>query len=220
MKEISISVKLTVIAIITLTLTGAAVQPPSPQPVQSYGDANVVTIHRLDEHVRLYCDIADFPPVVGQNIPVCVKGLKAAANPQDNLKLLMFLNDLFLSKDGKPEKIILKNIQRGEQFCLVADIEVDGKDLCDLLIEKKLAQKVIEVPHPPTTSSSTLPQGQNGTGNTPATDTQYIAAKSSKVYHRSTCPHAARIDAAKAVTFTTRDEAEKTGRRPCKTCKP
>lgn len=211
--------KLALTAVVALTITGTAAQPPNPNPVQSYGDAHVATIHRLDEHVRVYCDIADFPPIVGQNIPVCIKGLKPAAKPQDNLKLLMFLNDLFLSKDSKPQKIILKNIQRGEQFCLVADIEVDGKDLCDLLVEKKLAQKVIEVPQPKAQTTNTLPQGQ--TSNAPvAADTQYIASKLSKVYHLPTCPHAARMDTAKAVTFTTRDEAEKTGRRPCKTCKP
>ena len=219
MKENSILVKLTLTAIIALTLTSVAVEPSKPDPVQSYGNATVSTVHRLDEHVRLYCDIADFPPVIGQHIPVCIKGLKPAANPQDNLKLLMFLNDLFLSKNEAPEKILLKDIQRGQQFCLVADIEVDGKDLCDLLVEKKLAQKVIEVPQPKTPTANAVTQGQ--TNDAPASaDTHYLSSKSSKVYHRSACPHAARMDTSKAVTFATREDAEKTGRRPCKTCKP
>ena len=114
----------------------------------------------------------------------------------------------------------MKDIQRGEQFCLVADIDVDGKDLCDLLVEKKLAQKIIEVPQQidSATNASSQPPAPNG--SSPAAGTQCIASKSSKVYHRSTCPHAARMDAAKAITFATREEAEKTGRRPCKTCKP
>lgn len=206
--------KLTSLTVIAFCIIAGTSPKPTPTPIESYGNAHVITIHRLDEHVRLYCDIADFPPIIGHNMPVCIKGLKPAANPQDNLKLLMFLNDLFLSKNDTPEKILLKDIQRGQQFCLVADIEVDGKDLCDLLVEKKLAQKVIEVPQP-----KALPQDR--TNNPPAAaDTHYIASKSSKVYHRSTCPHAARMDTSKAVTFATREDAEKTGRRPCKTCKP
>ena len=203
--------KLASLAVFTLCIGITANQQPTPKPVESYGNAKVKTIHRLDEHVRLYCDISDFPPIIGQNIPVCIKALKPADNAKDNLKLLMYLNDLLLSKKNKPKQIILQNIQRGEQFCLVADIEVDGKNLCDLLIEQKLAEKVIEVPQPEKTNSDS-PAVRN--------ESAYIATKSSKVFHRSSCPHTKRIDAAKAVTFSSREDAEKTGRRPCKTCKP
>jgi hypothetical protein len=183
----------------------------TPPPVESYGEAKVSSVLRLDEHVRLYCDISELPPVIGQNIPVCIKGLKPAADARDNLKLLMFLNDLLLSKNSKPKMILLKDIQRGQQFCLVADIEVDGQNLCDLLIEKNLAQKVIEVPQSEKTDLDS-PAAVNESG--------YIATKSSKVFHRGSCPHAKRMDTAKAVTFSSREDAEKTGRRACKTCKP
>lgn len=213
--------KLTSLIVIIFCITATPNPKSAPTVIELYGNAKVSTVHRLDEHVRLYCDISDFPPIIGQDIPVCIKGLKPAANPQDNLKLLMFLNDLFLSKNDKPEKIMLKNIQRGEQFCLVADIEIDGQDLCDLLIEKKLAQKVIEVSQPKNPASNAPPQNQTRTNSAPAAaDAQYIASKSSKIYHRSTCTHAKRMDTSKSVTFTTRDAAESTGRRPCKTCKP
>jgi hypothetical protein len=183
----------------------------TPPPIESYGDAKVSSVLRLDEHVRLYCDISELPPVIGQNIPVCINGLKPAADAKDNLKLLMFLNDLLLSKNSKSKMILLKDIQRGEQFCLVANIEVDGQNLCDLLVEKNLAQKVIEVPQSEKTGSHFSP-APNESG--------YIASKSSKVYHRSSCSHAKRMDVAKAVTFSSREDAEKTDRRACKTCKP
>ena len=211
MKENNILVKLATTIIITLAIIGTAVESSIPEPVQSFGNANVTTVHRLDEHVNIYCDIAEFPAVIGENIPVRIDGLKTAADAKSNLKLLMFLNDLLLSKNSKPKQVLLKNIQRGERFCLVAEIEVDGQNLCDLLVEKKLAQKVIEV-----SQSQTTTKGPE----TAAADAQYIAAKSSKVYHRSTCPHVKRMDHAKAVTFASSDSAEQTGRRPCKTCNP
>ena len=210
-KKNGILLKLTLTAIIALTITGTASRQSKSEPVQSYGNAEVSAVLRLDEHVRIYCDIAELPPVIGHNIPVRINGLKPADNAKGNLKLLMFLNDLLLSKKSEPKQIVLKDIRRGEQFCLVADIEVDGQDLCGLLIKKELAQKVVEVsPSEKTNSSSAPAANENG----------LIASKSSKVYHRSSCQHAKRLDAAKAVKFSSRETAEKTGRRPCKTCKP
>ena len=211
MKKRSTLLKLTLTAIVAIAIVAAASQKITSKKIESYGDAKVESVLRLDEHVQIFCDIAGFPPIIGQNIPVCVNGLKPADNAKDNLKLLMFLNDLFLSKNSKPKQIVLKDIQRGKEFCLVANIEVDGQDLCDLLIEKKLAEKVIEVaPSKKADSDSTPAANENG----------YIAGKSSNVYHRWSCSHAKRMDAAKAVKFSSRQAAEKTGRRACKTCKP
>jgi hypothetical protein len=163
--------------------------------------------------------------VIGEDIPVCINALKPAVNAQDNLKLLMFLNDLFLSENNTPENIVLKNIRRGSQFCLIADIQIDGQDLGDLLVEKGLARKLIQVPE------------QSATGNTPAMRTtttkktnetsipsgdaigEYIASKSSKVFHRDTCSHVKRMDMSKTIAFSTQATAAESGRRPCKTCK-
>ncbi|MCI0498452.1 MAG: hypothetical protein L0Y36_02050 [Planctomycetales bacterium] len=196
-------------------------QTPLPPPAVSYGDAEVAAVLRLDENVTLFCDIADFPPVIGKNMPVQIKGLKPAPNAQDNLKLLVFLNEMFFSKDAKPQKIILRKIQRGDRFCFVADVEVDGKDLCDLLVEKKLAQEVIEVPSAPNVQPANPgTDGQTPTNQPAAPSGAYIAAKSSKVFHRADCSHVKRMDASKAITFTTRQDAEAAGRRPCKTCNP
>jgi hypothetical protein len=211
MEKKRILLQLTLTAIVSMVIIGIAAEQTKLEFVQSYGDAEVSSVLRLDKHVRLYCNIADLPPIIGQNIPVRINGLKSAENTEDNLELLMFLNDLFLSKKSKPDQIILKDIRRGKEFCLIANIEVDGRDLCEMLIEKKLAQKVIEISQSEKTeSSSSSTISQNG----------YIASKSSKVFHRADCPHAKRMDAAKAVIFSSREDAEKTGRRPCKTCKP
>ena len=66
--------KLALTIVITLTITGAAVQSSTPEPAQSYGNAMVTAVHGLDKQARLYCDIADYPPLIGQNNPVCIKG--------------------------------------------------------------------------------------------------------------------------------------------------
>ena len=48
---------------------------------------------------------------------------------------------------------------------------------------------------------------------------EYVATKTSQVFHKSDCPMAARIAEKNKIAFTTRVEASQ-GRRPCKVCKP
>jgi cbb3-type cytochrome oxidase cytochrome c subunit len=48
----------------------------------------------------------------------------------------------------------------------------------------------------------------------------YVASSERDIYHRPTCRWAQKISAANLVGYNTREEAEKSGRRPCKVCKP
>jgi hypothetical protein len=49
---------------------------------------------------------------------------------------------------------------------------------------------------------------------------RYVASKSSKVFHKSTCTWANRIASENLVHYKTRDDAINDGKRPCKTCNP
>lgn len=51
-------------------------------------------------------------------------------------------------------------------------------------------------------------------------ETCYTASIKSKVFHSSGCPHVKKIIESNKVIFSTREEAVKSGRRPCKKCKP
>lgn len=48
----------------------------------------------------------------------------------------------------------------------------------------------------------------------------YVAAKSSKVFHRTTCRFVAKIHPQNMVWYSTAAEASADGHRPCKVCKP
>jgi hypothetical protein len=48
----------------------------------------------------------------------------------------------------------------------------------------------------------------------------YVASKNSNVFHRPDCPSAGRISPDNLVGFTSRADAVKSGRRPCRRCKP
>ncbi len=49
---------------------------------------------------------------------------------------------------------------------------------------------------------------------------KYVASKTSKFFHRSNCGHAKRISSKNLIGFKSGEEAIKSGRRHCKSCKP
>ncbi|MFA5553941.1 MAG: Ada metal-binding domain-containing protein [Phycisphaerae bacterium] len=49
---------------------------------------------------------------------------------------------------------------------------------------------------------------------------EFISSKNSPVFHRSSCSSAARISSDNLITYKTAEEAVKSGKRPCKMCKP
>jgi len=48
----------------------------------------------------------------------------------------------------------------------------------------------------------------------------YVASAQREVFHKPSCRWAKKISRSNLIVFKTRDEAIKSGRRPCKVCKP
>ena len=48
----------------------------------------------------------------------------------------------------------------------------------------------------------------------------YVASKNSEVFHRTTCELAAKIAPKNLVTYTSRNEAVRAGKKPCSECRP
>ena len=53
-----------------------------------------------------------------------------------------------------------------------------------------------------------------------AAEYNYVASKNSGVFHKSSCRWAQNISEENLVTYNSRDEAIKAGKRPCKSCNP
>ena len=49
---------------------------------------------------------------------------------------------------------------------------------------------------------------------------KYVASKNSKVFHRPDCKWAKKISSKNLIGFRSREEAVKSGRRPCRSCEP
>jgi micrococcal nuclease len=199
-------------------ILSATDSPAVVEATGTYGNASVSKILRIDQTCTIFCDIKDFPAIIGKDMPVKINGLKTANAVEYNLKIQKFLNELLLTKMDTPKKVTLKNIRRGEMFCFLADIEIDGKDVCDLLVANGLAQRIIEVKTPKPPQAAIQQASQINARQAPRYP--YMASKTSKIFHRVDCSHAKRIDAAKAIYFSSRQEAVRTGRQPCKTCNP
>lgn len=204
--------------------------PPHGDPIEpaaiTYGNAAIEHIHSIESNYAFICDIDNFPPVIGSRIPVFLRGLESPVEPI-NPDLRSFLEEVLLNRANEPNspRILLKDLQRGPAFCLIADIEVDGVDLGSLLVEKGLVKRIFRVPDT-SDAPAIVPAVQvrpTAAQVRPAVseDTSlYVASKTGKVYHRSDCYHVKRISEEKKVTFSSRQTAEASGRRPCKTCSP
>lgn len=71
------------------------------------------------------------------------------------------------------------------------------------------------------TASSKIPGKQDETDvNSAVSEHKYVASKSSSVFHKPECRWAKNISEGNLVSYTSKDEAIKAGKRPCKTCNP
>ena len=108
---------------------------------------------------------------------------------------------------------------------VINEVDPRGGSLALLLIKKGMGPHRVsqETLNKVTSENKAEPGTVRKTGNsaTPGeNDLFWVASKSSKVFHKSTCRFAATIAEKNKVTFVSRDAAAQTGRRPCKTCGP
>ena len=200
------------------------------QPPKTYGSVIVDKVLNVNDGFTIRCDIKQWPPVIGRNIPVRINAVQAPSNPAGNDETIKKLNSetrsFIQTTLAKAKVIILRNIKRGRTFCLVADVVVDSNSLADLLIQKGLAKRMVGTDIPeekiPGTISSVAPGDSAEENQTaePQTEALYIASKNSRVFHYHTCRSAKTISPENIVKFDSRDQSLQTGRRPCRICKP
>lgn len=202
--------------------------------LRNYGGAVVEKFLEADGLYAFRCNIKDWPPIIGQDIPVMIKNIEPPSIVKDqkspNIFFELQVKKFLEAKLFEAKSIKMERIQRGYNFCLVADVIVDGKSLARLLIENDLA-KLSAGPETDNKARQNrrtkIPQTtalQDRTTTTPTKKQQqitgaFVASKNGKVFHKASCYHVKRISSENIVRFTTRDEAART-RRPCKTCSP
>jgi len=196
---------------------------------KTYGDVEVERVIKVYEDYAVDCDIKDWPEIIGSDIKVMIKGVEppeivlsgGKPNTFFKLQLKKFMQKAF----DDAENIKLENIERAETFALKANIVLDEKNLTDLLIEAGLAR--IQVPGDMTQKTPDKVEAETARPVIKEQPKQIVkikellvASKNSKVYHRASCGSAKRITQDNLVSFSSRQHAEQTGRRPCKNCRP
>ena len=179
---------------------------------KTYGTATVKKINRIGAMYSFSCDVVGWPAIIGDDIPVHIAGVVlpeivaegGEPNKYFQSKLKQRLKTI-LTASGKTSRIELKQIKRADTFGLIAEVTVDSNSIADILISEGLGRKADDLQKPQDNAVEKQP---------------LLASKGSKVFHKSTCRHAKSMDPAKTLTFTNSQQAIKSGRRACKTCKP
>lgn len=110
---------------------------------QRYGSVRVTTVLRVNDGDTFYCNVNHFHPLLGNNIGIRLRGLNC---PEMSSKIPAVqkravearLELVHLLHNAKV--IMLVNPQRGKYFRIIADVEIDGKSVGTILLEKKLAR--------------------------------------------------------------------------------
>lgn len=204
---------------------------------KTYGSAVVEKVNTVEAGYIFFCDVKDWPEVIGTNIRVKVDRLVPPAivtkegkpNTFFDLQTKKFIGAVF----SKANTITLNNIKRAETFGIIAEVVVDSNSLAELLIENGLARlcsdkemvkkKEQNRKRPSGTGFATSRKAKKDKRRTQPVKKEgagWTASKNGKVFHRSDCSFNKRISPENFITFDSREQALQTGRRPCKTCRP
>ncbi len=112
---------------------------------QEDGDTIVVSeIVRVYDGDTFYCNIHQWPKILGENIGIRVNGIdtpEMRGSPPEVKELAKKAKAIVFDCLTNADEVVLKNIKRGKYFRVVADVEFDGKDLATELIKAGLAKR-------------------------------------------------------------------------------
>lgn len=108
-----------------------------------YGKVRVSKVMSIYDGDTFKVTISSWPSIAGDNVGVRVKGIDCPEMRDDDPKVKELAQQAkqYTVKRLREGKIIwLKNIQRDKYFRILADVEIDGKELGKELLEKSLAK--------------------------------------------------------------------------------
>jgi endonuclease YncB( thermonuclease family) len=118
--------------------------PPALAANYVQPDMQITSIASIYDGDTIHVNISNWPPIVGQNIGVRIRGIDTPemhdSRPDIKAKALAARTYVVKRLTGK-HVIILRNIGRDKYFRLLANVEVDGRDLSKDLLAAGLARK-------------------------------------------------------------------------------
>ena len=109
----------------------------------SQPDTRITSIASIYDGDTIHVNIDNWPPIVGRNIGVRIRGIDTPemndSRPKIRLKADEARNYVIKQLNGN-HVIILRHIGRDKYFRLLANVEIDGRDLSADLLKKGLAK--------------------------------------------------------------------------------
>ena len=108
-----------------------------------YGDLVVEKYISAYDGDTFRVDVAEIHPLIGRNMPIRLRGVdtpEIRGKCDQEKALAIKARDFVRELLANAETIVLKNIDRGKYFRIVADVSVDGVDLGSTLIENGLGR--------------------------------------------------------------------------------
>ena len=108
-----------------------------------YGDLVVEKYISAYDGDTFRVDVAEIHPLIGRNMPIRLRGVETPeirGKCDQEKALAIKARDFVRELLANAETIVLKNIDRGKYFRIVADVSVDGVDLGSTLIENGLGR--------------------------------------------------------------------------------
>ena len=108
----------------------------------AYGDVKISKVISIYDGDTLRVNIDSFPDIVGKNIRIRIKGIDAPETKgkcQTEIDLAIMARDYLRNAINQSSQIELRNIERGKYFRIVGELYIDGKNISNNLIERKLA---------------------------------------------------------------------------------
>ena len=109
---------------------------------EDYSDVSVSRIIKVIDGDTFRVDINELPDIIGKNIRIRILGINA---PEINGKCVFEKELAIKARDfvqillDNADLVVLKNLNRGNFFRLLAEVIVDGKNLGELLVANDLA---------------------------------------------------------------------------------
>ena len=108
-----------------------------------YGDLVVEKYISAYDGDTFRVDVAEIHPLIGRNMPIRLRGVdtpEIRGKCDQEKALAIKARDFVRERLANAETIVLKNIDRGKYFRIVADVSVDGVDLGSTLLENSLGR--------------------------------------------------------------------------------
>jgi len=108
----------------------------------AYEDVKISKVISVYDGDTIRVNIDSFPDIIGENIRIRLKGIDAPeikGKCQKEIDLAIMARDYLRNAINQSIKIELRNIERGKYFRIVGELYINGENISNNLIKRKLA---------------------------------------------------------------------------------